>query len=414
MLLCGDSDFLADTTYRGLFIKDADPDSSDDFDTVMTRGSRSVSVHYNIPLDINWASDFEFSKSDAVKYRFFIEPVTAARKDPSRNSSYYGYWADSFVFDDGSNERIITYSVPLIYEKSVYGVIGITLSCSRLSEMLGEDNSERGLVLFSSKKYTDNEDLNGIVQAMSNISSVKNVASGSQINLVPAEYSDIAYTTESIELEDGRAYCTASEVRLYSSDSYYENTWYIAAVEGENSIYSAYEYMRRHYNITTIIMSVFGLACATAFVAAVARAFAKFRDAVKSLIGKDGSEKKVSFKNKELAELYEQVSDMAEERREAVLSYEGEHELCSIALRSSNSSIFQYINAEDVFIIFHFDKDRKYCFARRSVYNNFRKRVMEGEVCPEEDINTVITFLDGQMNESFRTRVYTKDKAVIS
>ena len=96
-----------------------------------------------------------------------------------------------------------------------------------------------------------------------------------------------------------------------------------------------------------------------------------------------------------------------------MLSYEGEHELCSIALRSSNSSIFQYINAEDVFIIFHFDKDRKYCFARRSIYNNFRKRVMEGEVCPEEDINTVISFLDGQMNEPFRTRVYTKDKAVI-
>ena len=37
MLLCGDSDFLSNTTYRGLFIKDADPDSSDDFDTVMTR-----------------------------------------------------------------------------------------------------------------------------------------------------------------------------------------------------------------------------------------------------------------------------------------------------------------------------------------------------------------------------------------
>ena len=413
MLLCGDSDFLTNATYRGLFIKDADPDSSNDFDSVMTRGSRSVSVHYNIPLDINWTSDFEFSKSDAAKYRFFIEPVTAARKDPSRKSSYYGYWADSFVFDDGSNERIITYSVPLIYEKSVYGVVGITLSCSHLSEMLGEEASDRGLVLFSSKKYTDNEDLSGIVQAMSNINSVKNIASGSQINLAPAEYSDIAYTADGIELEDGRAYCTASEVQLYSSDSYYENTWYIAAVEGENSIYSAYEYMRRHYSVTMIIMSVFGLACAIAFVVTVARSFTKFRDAVKSLVGKDKPEKKVSFRNKELAELYEQVSNMADERREAVLTYEGEHELCSIALRSSNSSIFQYINAEDVFIIFHFDKDRKHCFARRSVFNNFRKRVMEGEVCPEEDINTVVSFLDGQMNEPFRARVYTKDKAVI-
>lgn len=411
MVLCGDPDFLTNSAYKGLFIKDADPDSADDFDSVMTRGSKSVSVHYNIPLDINWTDDFEFDKSDAVRYRFFIEPVTAARKDPSKKSTHYGYWADSFVFDDGSNERIITYSVPLIYDKSVYGVIGITLSCSRLNEMLGEGNSERGLVLFSSKKFTENNDLEGVVQAISGISSVKNIVPGNSIRLVPAEYSDIAYTTENIELEDGRAYCTASEVQLYDRTSYYENTWYVAAVEGEDSIYSAYEYMRRHFNITIAVMSVFGIICATAFVVSVIKSFTKFRDAVKTLGEK--SEKKVSFRNPELAELYEQVCDMADERREALLSYEGEHELCSIALRTSNSSIFQYLNAEDVFIIFHFDKDKQHCFARRSVFRNFRKSVMEGEVCPEEDINTMAAFLDGQINEPFRVRVYTKDRSVI-
>ncbi len=413
MILCGDSDFLANTSYTGVFVKDADPESADDFDSVMTRGNRAISAHYNIPLDINWESDFSFSKSDAVKYRFFIEPVTAARKDPSRKSSYYGYWADSFVFDDGSNERIVTYSVPLIYEKVVYGVIGITLSCSRLDEMLAEDDYDKGLVLFSSKKYTDNEELSGIVQAMNGISSVKNVSSGSQIRLVPAEYSDIAYTTDDIELEDGRAYCTASPVELYTENSYYENTWYVAAVEGENSIYSAYEYTLKHFNITMILISAFGLVCAVAFVVAVTKSFTKFSDAVKALAAKEKPEKKVSFRNKEFAELYEQVSDMADGRREAMLTYAGEHELCSIVLRSSQSSIFQYLNAEDVFIIFHFDKDKQHCFARRSVFRNFRKRVMEGEVCPEEDINTITAFLDGQLNEPFRTRVYTKDKAII-
>lgn len=412
MVLCGDSDFLTDSTYRGIFIKDADPDSSDDSDMVMTRGSKSVSVHHNIPLDINWTSDFDFSKSDAVRYRFFIEPVTAARKDPSRKSSYYGYWADSFVFNDGSDERIVTYSVPLIYDKSVYGVIGITLSCSRLNELLGEGASDRGLVLFSSKKFTQNDELDGIVQAISGISSVKNVLPGSSIKLTPAEYSDIAYTTSNIELEDGRAYCTASELPLYSRNSYYENTWYVAAVEGEESIYSAYEYMRRHFNITMAVMSAFGIVCAVAFVVLVAKSFTKFRNAVEPLAAKEKPEK-VSFRNSELEELYEQVRDMADERREAVLCYEGEHELCSIALRSSNSSIFQYLNADDVFIIFHFDKEKSNCFARRSIFRNFRKRVMEGEVCPEEDINTVISFLDGQMNEPFRVRVYTKDKNII-
>lgn len=412
MILCNDSDFSEDSmgnsAYSGFFIKNAG-----DSDSVMTRGSRSVSVHYELPLDINWTSDFTFDKSSAAKYRFFIEPVTAARKDPEKTSAYYGYWADSFVFDDGSNDRIISYSVPLIYEKEVYGVIGITLSCSRLSELVGDGSSDRGLVLFSSKKYAENNELSGIVQAISGVRSVKNIAPGSQIRLVPAKYSDIAYTTDNIELDDGRAYCMASEVQLYSEDSYYGNTWYVAAVEGENSIYSAYEYMRKHFDITIAIISVFGLACAIAFVAITAKSFAKFREAVNSLFKKEKPEKEISFRNKELAELYEQVRAMADERREAVLTYEGEHELCSIILKSSNSSVFEYINAEDVFVVFHFDKDRKHCFAKRSIFRNFRKLVMEGEVCPEEDINTMISFLDGRINEPFRARIYTKDKDII-
>lgn len=408
MVLCGDDDFTSDS-YKGLFIKDADPSSSDDVDTLMTRGNKSVSVHYNIPLDINWTSDFAFSKSDAVKYRFFIKPVTDARKDPSKKSSYYGYWADSFVFDDGSNDRIITYSLPLIYENQVYGVIGITLSCDKVNELLGNQDPDMGLLLISSKQYIENEELSGIVQASSGISSIKNLSPGSQIRFVPAKYSDIAYTTDGIELDDGRAYCTVSAVRFYSRNAYYNNTWYVAAVESEKSIYSAYDFMRRHFNITMAVMSVFGLVCAAAFVGVIIRTFKKFRDGVKQLAEKGKTESEVTFKIDSVRELFSQISDITEECREALLCYDGEHELCSIALKSSNSSLVEYMTADDVFVIFHFDTDKKNCFARRSVYKDFRKRVIEGETCPEEDINTLLAFLDGEMDEPFRARIYGKN-----
>lgn len=412
-ILSGDSDFLADSTYRGLFIKNTEPVSTNSFDPIMTRGNKSIAAHYNIPIDINWTNDFEFKKADASKYRFFFEPIMAARKDTQKRNSYYGYWADSFVFDDGSGERIVTYSVPLIYQNTVYGVVGITLSCSMIGEMLAADGYDGGLVLLSAKKYYNNDDVTGIVQASYGLTAVNSVVPGSPLKLVPAKYSDIAYTVDSIELDDGRAYCTTSVVNLYDRNAYYTNNWYIASVKGEKSIYSAYEYMRRHFNITIIIISAFGLAAAFAFVFAVLKEFVEFRNAVTELCSGRNLEKKYKSRNKELEELYDRLCTLAQDRNDAVLTYEGEHELSSIALKLSNSSIFEYLNEEDLFIIYHFDKEMKYCFARRSVYRNFRRRVMEAEVCPEEDINTVIAFLDGEINEPFRIRVYSSNKEII-
>lgn len=412
-VICGNNDFLSDADCMGLFIKNIEPSFSSIFDPVITKGNKSVAAHYNIPIDINWTNDFKFRKSEASKYKFFVEPVTAARKDTQKRSSYYGYWSDSFVFDDGSNERVVTYSVPLIYQDTVYGVVGVTISCSRISDMLEADGFDGGLMLLSAKKYYDNDDISSVVQASSGITSVKNIAPGTQLTLAPAAYSDIAYNAEGVELDDGKAYCTMSVVRLYGRNSYYTDNWYIASVKGERSIYSAYDYMRRHYNITVAIISVFGLAAAVGFVLTAAKGFGKFQSAVLELEKGKTPEKKYSSRNNEFSELYDSICTMAKDRNDALLAYEGDHEMCSVILRSSNSSIFEYLNNEDTFIIYHFDKNKKNCFSRRSVFRDFRKKVMEGEVCPEEDINTVTAFLDGEIDEPFRVRVYTKDKNII-
>lgn len=412
-VLCNDPENIQNSNLKGFFFKDADPDGNDDFDSVMTRGSKAISSEYNIPLDINWSSDFEYKKTKSNQFKFFLKPVTAARSCPEGKSSDFGYWSDSFVYDDGSDDRIITFSVPLIYEKTVYGVTGITLSCTKVSKMLKMDTFDGGIILLSSKNYSKGEDLTGMIQAVNGIQSVKKVTPGSQIKLTREDNSGIVYSAGGFELDDGKPCCAAAVVSLYGDDAYFgENDWYVVSVKGRNSVYSAYEYTLKRLNITMAIIFATGAAAIIIISFTAIKSFAGFRDAIIGLSENGRPEKEYSSKNEDLTELYELFSNMVEERREALLTYEGEHELCSIALKSSNSSLFEYENEEDLFMIYHFDEDKKSCFSRRSMYRNFRKLVMEGEVCPEEDINTVIAFLDGRMNEPFRARFYTKNNEI--
>lgn len=411
-VMCNESELTSNVNYNGVYIKNTGS-GTDDSDMVMTRGEKTLSVHYDIPLDINWTNYFSFDKTDAGKYRFFLEPVSAARKDPEKRSSYYGYWSDSFVFTDGSNERIVTYSVPLIYDKTVYGVIGFSISCARLSDMLASDDFDGGMVLISAKKNIDNDDFSGIIQAARGVKAVSGVVLGNYIKLTPAENSDIAYTTESFVLDDGTAYCTPAVVQLYDRNSYYANTWYISSVKGEESIYSAYNYMLKHFNITIAVMALVGIFAAISIVIIQSKSYSRFHDAIKALGEKKLPEKEYVSSNESYMELYNQISEMSEQHREALIKYQGEHDLCAVALKVATSSLCEYINSEDIFIIYHYDKDKDRCFSRRSVYRHFRKMIVEGEVCPEEDINLVLSFIDGQMNELFRARIYSKDKSVI-
>ncbi|MGN0552363.1 MAG: hypothetical protein ACI4I1_03195, partial [Oscillospiraceae bacterium] len=411
-VLCNGTENTEASNLKGFFFKDAAPDENDDFDSLLTRGSRTISDKYDIPLDINWSSDFVGDNKTANK--FFWVPVNAARSLPDGKSIDFGYWSDSFVFDDGSNDRIITFSVPLIYEKTVYGVTGITLSCSKISDMLKMNTFDGGVILLSSKNHPESEDLNGMIQAVNGIQSVKKVSPGNQLKLIHEDKSDIVFSAESFDLDDGEPCCAVAVVDLYGENSYFDdNNWYVVSVNGRDSVYSAYDYTVKRLNITMAIIFGVGTAAIAVIAFLAIKYFVEFRDAVTELSENSRPKKEYSSNNQDLMDLYECYSNMAEERREALLTYQGEHELCSIALITSNSSLLEYENEEDLFMIYHFDEDKKSCFSRRSMFRNFRKMVMEGEVCPEEDINTVIAFLDGQMNEPFRVRFYGKNKEIL-
>ncbi|MFR7953984.1 MAG: diguanylate cyclase domain-containing protein [Ruminococcus sp.] len=105
----------------------------------MERGSKVLSQNMSISLDTSWHTDFRFQgngKRDADD--FFYQPyITAANYVDSRTSmANLGYWSKPLILEDFymDNHKMITYSVPLVYGKTVYGVLGIEVGVNDLTK----------------------------------------------------------------------------------------------------------------------------------------------------------------------------------------------------------------------------------------------------------------------------------------
>ena len=141
LVLGNDGDTDSEGEYKGFWVRDSDPQTktASRTDLLMERGSKVLSQNMSISLDTSWHTDFRFQgngKRDADD--FFYHPyITAANYVDSRTSmANLGYWSKPFILEDFymDNHKMITYSVPLVYGKTVYGVLGIEVGVNDLTK----------------------------------------------------------------------------------------------------------------------------------------------------------------------------------------------------------------------------------------------------------------------------------------
>ena len=141
LVLGNDGDTDSEGEYKGFWVRDSDPQTktASRTDLLMERGSKVLSQNMSISLDTSWHTDFHFQgngKRDADD--FFYQPyITAANYVDSRTSmANLGYWSKPFILEDFymDNHKMITYSVPLVYGKTVYGVLGIEVGVNDLTK----------------------------------------------------------------------------------------------------------------------------------------------------------------------------------------------------------------------------------------------------------------------------------------
>ena len=141
-LVLGNNNYTLDEAgqYNGFWVRDSDPltKTASHTDLQMERGSKTLSQSLSISLDTPWRTSFSFQGTGKRSADdFFYEPYIAALNyvDSNVNMVNLGYWAKPFILEDDymDNHKMITYSVPLVYDNIVYGVLGIEVGVDFLS-----------------------------------------------------------------------------------------------------------------------------------------------------------------------------------------------------------------------------------------------------------------------------------------
>lgn len=243
LVLGNDGDTDSEGEYKGFWVRDSDPQTktASRTDLLMERGSKVLSQNMSISLDTSWHTDFHFQgngKRDADD--FFYQPyITAENYVDSRTSmENLGYWSKPFILEEfyKDNHKMITYSAPLVYDKTVYGVLGIEVGVNDLTKFLPVKDLDSDLNAgFALVVDHGNGNYEGIA------------GEGALYDAVSRDGSDFVLeepVQENLRLVQGAAigkqqiYGLVSNLELYSRNVPYEDTqWALCGFVTEDSVY---------------------------------------------------------------------------------------------------------------------------------------------------------------------------------
>ena len=243
LVLGNDGDTDSEGEYKGFWVRDSDPQTktASRTDLLMERGSKVLSQNMSISLDTSWHTDFHFQgngKRDADD--FFYQPyITAENYVDSRTSmKNLGYWSKPFILEDfyKDNHKMITYSAPLVYDKTVYGVLGIEVGVNDLTKFFQVKDLDSDLTAgFALVVDHGNGNYEGIA------------GEGALYDAISRDGSDFVLeepVQENLRLVQGAAigkqqiYGLVSNLELYSRNVPYEDTqWALCGFVTEDSVY---------------------------------------------------------------------------------------------------------------------------------------------------------------------------------
>ena len=243
LVLGNDGDTDSEGEYKGFWVRDSDPQTktASRTDLLMERGSKVLSQNMSISLDTSWHTDFHFQgngKRDADD--FFYQPyITAENYVDSRTSmENLGYWSKPFILEEfyKDNHKMITYSAPLVYDKTVYGVLGIEVGVNDLTKFFQVKDLDSDLNAgFALVVDHGNGNYEGIA------------GEGALYDAVSWDGSDFVLeepVQENLRLVQGAAigkqqiYGLVSNLELYSRNVPYEDTqWALCGFVTEDSVY---------------------------------------------------------------------------------------------------------------------------------------------------------------------------------
>lgn len=266
VVLANEKTGSAPTSLEGVYFRDADPLSNpgDYSDVLMERGDSSFSHKLGIPFNTLWKQRFYMEAAGSREEdNFFFKPYLEAVSQPSVRYSDLDYWSKPFCLEGNVSEdsyRMMTYSVPLIYNGHVYGVLGVEISVPYFLKYLPKNEldqgDENGYLLL--EKTADGRILPLIGEGTSEAHRMEN---GGKIKLQETKYRDLLQITSDGDPDSKKLYAYTETFHLYNSNAPFSDTvWMLAGFRSSESLFGAREDIVHHLFLSLFIALLFGMA----------------------------------------------------------------------------------------------------------------------------------------------------------
>lgn len=345
LILANDQPILEEGTYTGFFLRDSDPNTKTETnsDLLLERGSKALARQAGVPLDTSWSTGFRFRGSgNRSADDFFYMPYELALQNPKVDMESLGYWSMPFILEDHQldNHKMITYSVPLIYDGSVYGVVGTEISVSYLANGYF---STRDLDRNQNAGYTValKQD-NGSYRIITGLGALYDVIQrdGEVFTLEDTAYSQLKRVAGS-KIGSQRIYCVSSPMNLYSSNVPYESEdWVLCGFVTEDSIFALGNQLYRGILIIILFCALVGLVVMVLVARHVSRPVYQLMDSIKG--GISGLHAFKPSQIREIDELHQIVENLTESELSTAAQLREEKERYRVAMESSSDVFFTY------------------------------------------------------------------------
>lgn len=342
---------------RGYYFRDADPsaNSLDYSDVLMERGGRDIVHQTGVALDSYWTTDFTFEPSGKnSRDNFFYKPYEAALENPNASYTNLGYWSSPFSLNEGKSGGeypALTYSVPLISNGVVYGVMGVEVSSSHIVDMLpaGElnKNEQSGYLLVKSTEKNKWAPL-----VASGVLGERLRALGPYLNVQESKF-DQVYTLDEDE-DDGKLYASAKKLHLYNTNTPFEDEeWLLVGIQKDDAIFGIGQQILWKVLAAILVALVFGIICTYLVANHVTNPIRRLAECIRSSTGKSLEHFKASGVS-EVDELYDVVKNLTRRQEVAERGLTEEKERYRIALQSSDDIFFTYDLGKEEIELFNY------------------------------------------------------------
>lgn len=344
LILGNDGDLSVEQDHIGAFLRDSDPTGNSDShsDLLLERGDKEIARNASIALDNTWAPKLHLAGSGVRSADdFFYKPYEAALQNPRADAKAMAYWSPPFVLEGNPSDsyRMIAYSVPLMLDGQVYGVLGIEVSteyladtCFPISELSGSEAGGYALALA---------DGNGSYQIITGNGALYNAvnAEGPAFTLEETRNTGLMQV-EGVTMGDQQVYAIAEPLKLYSGIVPYDDTgWAVVGLFPKDSIFAAGNSLYHRLGVTIGLTTIGCLVLVVLVSRAINRPLRELIDSVQG-----GMEKLHAFRTSvaEVDQLHDVVLDLTEDGLEKQRKLNEEKERYRLAVKGTNDAFFTY------------------------------------------------------------------------